>query len=364
MKEIVIFCQSYPQIKIALYLVTQNYEDHSITVVIPGNHDLFKFFELVNEKIFQNKVNIVYFARYPRNITRAHKLKSLFYLIPHIIQERRYLGAIHSEHFSGLKDADIYFFSRHWSDYAFYLLKRLGKLNRLTYIPDPAIDGLPLATPYSKNIYDLAALVVAKLIFSYDITMGKYLRQRFLRIPDNFVQQRVHRIIDRDERDKMLKDFDFGQFQVRNADDFDVVYFDHMVERTMIPADSFDKLIVKVFDMLCRYFPENRIAVKHHPGHHTAHSVIKKGVVIDKFIPAEFLFSSKVRMYLSPYSTSLAGAGNVSAVSLLELISFGDDHDRQQLRADLIGKSGNKVIFPKTLEEFEEILINLTQQTN
>ncbi len=51
-KQIVVFCDSYPQIENALYLITSNYHDSLVTIVTHGNRDLFKFFQALNDRLF------------------------------------------------------------------------------------------------------------------------------------------------------------------------------------------------------------------------------------------------------------------------------------------------------------------------
>ena len=95
MNKIVILCENYLSIPRTLYLVTQNYHDSQVTVVISRLHDLFKFFQVINEKVFHNTINLVYLAPYDlQRATAKGIIKKAFHVLPDIIGERRYLRKI------------------------------------------------------------------------------------------------------------------------------------------------------------------------------------------------------------------------------------------------------------------------------
>jgi len=361
-KEVVIFCQSYTQIKGALYLITHNYDTRLITLVIPGNHDLYKFFKLVDVKWFHDKVHIIYFERYKRRISQKEKVKSILYVLPDIIRERRYLKAIYSKYFTKLRGAEVFFFSRYWSDYAFYILKKIGKRNRLVYVPDPAADALIIGKVAPTNITDLAISVVLKLIFGWDITIGKYIGQVVNGIPDKLIEKDVDKVIGREERDEMLRDIDLSKFQVFNVEDYDVIYFGHDMKQTRLSRNTMKKELSEIFAILSKYFPENRIALKYHPQRINDKTIINVGVVLEDFIPAELLYNEKVKIYLSPYSLSIANVEKGLAISLIDLISFKNDRIKQQEKDALMKRSRMEILFPKSLDEFEQIVADSKRQ--
>ncbi len=85
------FCADYGNIPSALYLATRNYQTRPVTLVIPGNHDLFQFFQAVNERVFQNTINLIYFESYPARRVSAKGLNKVFHTSSDIVGERRYL---------------------------------------------------------------------------------------------------------------------------------------------------------------------------------------------------------------------------------------------------------------------------------
>jgi len=61
-------------------------------------------------------------------------------------------------------------------------------------------------------------------------------------------------------------------------------------------------------------------------------------------------------MYLGINSLAIANVEKGVAVSLMELVTFKNDAVKEGLMDILIKTSRSKVLFPKSLEEFEQIL--------
>src|SRR3972149_6918997 len=90
--EAVIFCESYPQIKNALYIAAQNYPERPVTIFVTGNDDLFRFFSWLKEKGILEKATLVRLGAYRGRIAgTGSKVKKAFFILPDVIGERRYL---------------------------------------------------------------------------------------------------------------------------------------------------------------------------------------------------------------------------------------------------------------------------------
>src|SRR3990170_4805752 len=110
-KEIIISANSYLQYKNTLYLVTQGYRKYPITILTP-NHDLFRFFSVINEKVFNGEITLIYFDNFqpdPRRKT-ARDLSKIFYILRDIIRERRYLKDTFNKYLAGIAGCDFFFF--------------------------------------------------------------------------------------------------------------------------------------------------------------------------------------------------------------------------------------------------------------
>ncbi|MFC1954511.1 hypothetical protein ACFLVZ_01650, partial [Chloroflexota bacterium] len=324
MKKLVIFCDSYDEIETALYLITHNRQDRLITIVIPGNHDLFEFFKTVNKKLFHNLISMKYFKLYSGQLAKGSMITKIFHIIPDIVKERRYLDGIFRRYFTGLSDAEVYFLARYMNPVTFYLVKKLGKNNSLIYMHYARnADVVEKYTP--RNINDLVVLTIYKLVYGREIIMGKlpYMRG-FACIPDNFLREEVDRAIDFEKRNEMMKGFNLDQFEnIFEMSKYSVVYFDQNLIRTSdIPdEDVFKRELAQIFDILAMYFPEGEIARKYHPHYLEEKMRIGIGDILPDFIPAEFLFNENVKMYLSLFSSSISNVRKGLAVSIADLIS-------------------------------------------
>ncbi|MFC1952778.1 hypothetical protein ACFLWR_01425 [Chloroflexota bacterium] len=360
MSEVIIFCESFLQVKNALYLVTKNYKEHPVTLVISGHEDLLKLFHVVNEKAFVNAVNIVHVKAYPARMARTTSLiiKAL-YLLPDIASEKRYLRNIYEKHLAFLSGNDVYFFDRCFNPITFYFLKKLSKANRITFMPDSSYDVIQRLKSYPRNIKELAVFLSYKLIYGYDLTMIKYPYLRGIpTIPDRFFRDNVTKIIDKEESGILLQDFDTGQFKIMDTDEYRVMYFDtDLVNSAYISdSDAVLKVLNGVFNSLSKFFPEETVALKYHPDYQGDKNLIKFGHVLPDYIPGEFLYDPGIVMYFGFYSMALSNVKTGLTVSLIDLVNFDRNETREQIKSELIQLSCTDILFPQSLDEFEGIL--------
>jgi len=368
MSKTVLFCENYGAINTTLYLATRDCHNCQVTVV-PGLYDLFKFFQVINERVFHNALSLVYFESYRAGRVEARGTRKIFHVFPDIAGERRYLKEFFNKHFAQLEGCEVFFHSRGHSGAKFYLLKKLSKRSRLECISQPPPPySMTKYTP--KSIRDLVSLAILKLIYGFDIVMGQFPAQNpvsygFAYIPDQFMEKKVS-WVERDEMAKdMMKDLDLSRFRVFDTGNYSVIYFDQDLIRAGHISDgaTFKRELTGVFDVLGRYFVEREIARKYHPGQSANKNMIKVGDILPDFIPAEFLYKDSVKMYLTVCSTSIANVEKGLVVSLVDLITFKNDKTREQLKGYLIQCSRSDILFPKSLDEFERVVAGIKQQT-
>ena len=359
-KEIIISANSYLQYKNTLYLVTQGYRKYPITILTP-NHDLFRFFSVINEKVFNGEITLIYFDNFqpdPRRKT-ARDLSKIFYILRDIIRERRYLKDTFKKYLAGITGSDFFFFGR--GSTCFFLVKSLVGRNRAVYLSSYPIAAAP--KQYAPtNIAELTRLIILKLTFGWGIALGKVAHVNGVpHIPDWFLKKKVDRVIGEEERDEMLKGFELDQFKVFDTAKYSAMYLDDNLINSghILDKDTFRKEIGEVVGILTKYFPSNEIARKYHPDYSSDRTVIEVGDILPDFIPAELLYHDKVKLYLGDSTTAIANVEKGLAISILNLISFKNAEIREQLKEVLIRMSRSKLLFPRTLGEFEEILISL-----
>ena len=84
------------------------------------------------------------------------------------------------------------------------------------------------------------------------------------------------------------------------------------------------------------------------------------GAELPIYIPAEFLYSDRVQLYLGISSSAIANVRGGQAISLLELISFKDESVRERFKQRLVQTSRTKILFPSSLDELERMIISIT----
>jgi len=369
MNGTIVFLESYGRIEYDLSVAIRDWRDRSITIVVPGNRDLFKFLRVLNEKVFGNRIHLLNLEPYRPRRAQAKGVSKIFHALQDVMRERRYLKEIFDKYFAELEGCEVFFHSRGYSSLKCYLLKKLSKKNRLTYI----CHGPPYMGKYTpRNVVDLARLIILKLINGRDIALGQFPDKSphdkgFAYLPDEFMKSKVGRVIDWAEKSEMSEGFDLSQFKVFDVGNYSVIYFDEgLMECDYMQVDKskFGKELGRIFDILSKYFPEKEIARKYHPGYSSDKTMIKIGDVLPDFIPAELLYDDGVKMYLSVFSFSIANVEKGLAVSIADLISFKSDELKNRLKERLIQRSKSKIVFPESLDEFERILIDLKEQRN
>ncbi len=366
----IIFCAAYGNIPSALYWTTNNSQNYPVILVIIGNHNLFRFFEVINEKVLNNSINLIYLEPHRLRRAKAGSINAIIHLLPDIIKEKQCLKNIFNQYFAKLEGCEVFFFSRGFDGALFYLLKKLSRKNTLIYMAYYLFPQYNTMCEYAPtNLVDFVRLIIYKLLYGWDITTGKYpccqspYLTGFSFISDKFIEKEVDRVFNEEEKSKMMKKFDLSRFKIFDASNYSVIYFDDgLINSSLkgcnINKETFKKELTQIFQILIKYFPENKIAYKYHPGYSGDKTLITIGDNLPDFIPAEFLYNDNTKIYLGIFSFSIASVEKGLAVSLADLISFSGKL-RNQLKESLIKTGKSKILFPKSLGEFEQILINL-----
>jgi hypothetical protein len=364
MKKVVIFCGSYGQINYALQLIQKHRLDSSFMVVISDYPDLFQFFQIINEKVFQNVLNLVYLEEYKKRRTRGkNKVTKLLGAFPDIICEKRYLKKLFTKHFANVSNNQIFFISPGYSGITFYMIKKLRFRNSLIYISPPP----PYLEEYiPRNPKDLAKLIISKIIYGSGLAASKISASKgFPCVSERYIKNNTQLTINA-EQEGLMEGFDLSKFRVFDTGNYDIVYFDDNLIGNGYINDSviFKRELTAIFNIITKYFPENKIAYKYHPGYSGDETIINTGTKLPSFIPAELLYNEKTQLYLSTFSWSIAHIEKGLAVSIANLITLKDNSIKEKMTQILINESKSKILFPKSLDEFEQIISNLQIRTD
>ena len=358
MEGIVIFCGAYHQVKNALYVITQNHPKRPITIIIPTVvRDFFKLFNAFNERLFHNTLNLMQIELFQPKRAQARGLKRIFYILPDIIRERRHWKETFNKYLSEIEGCEVFFFDRGFNQFS--LVKNLTKRNRIVYISCYPTGTDPVQyTP--RNIVDLVKLIIMKLIYGPYMSIAGYPHSEgFPNVSDRFMEKEVDSVIEGEERDEMMKDFHLSQFNIFDTGNYRVIYFDSGLLGTPCLKDDniHRRELAEVFAILIKYFPENEIALKYHPDRpEEKKKFIQIGNILPDFIPAELLYNDNIKMYLGICSSSLANVEKGLAVSIMDLISFRNDKMRNGMKEILLKMSRSEILFPKSLDDLEQIL--------
>jgi len=116
--------------------------------------------------------------------------------------------------------------------------------------------------------------------------------------------------------------------------------------------------ITVVEDVLSLLNKEN-VYIKNHPKVEIKRTdLLNRMKVLPDFLPVELFFASVRGLVISFHSASLVTASkfdNLTAVSLLKIVGH-DTEFRRKVMADLTLKSGARIVFPDTVEEFKLLL--------
>jgi len=361
--RIVILGESYASILYVLYRLTNRKRDVPATIFIPALKDLYTLFQVINEKVFNNSLELIYYPPYAPKRAETRGIKRLLCVLPDILGERRHLKQFYNRHFAQLEDADIMFPSPGYSGAKIYVLRRLRKRNRLIFI-DP---GPPYMSRYSpRSLHDIATLLIYKMIYGKDVQLGQFppvnpWDKGFPLIPDSFMKNSIDSVIDWSNRAEIMESFDWEKLRVFDTGGYKVIYFHQDIVGRYVPdRDTFSRELNSIFDIVLRYYPEKEIARKYHPGHEFNKDVIEVGEELPIYIPAEFLYNEKIQIYLGIFSSSIANVRGGQAISLLGLISFNDESIRERFKERLIETSRTEILFPSSLEELEGIIANIS----
>jgi len=353
LKNIIILCQSYRQLINTLSVIEKEKNESNVIVFVLNHNNLYKALCDISKTVYENKIKIKFIARY------QSKTSSLSSKLFEIVKEKAFLTNQFNVHFKNIKNYSIYFSSRHFSDYGFFIINNLAINNKIIYIPSPDADLLPTKRKISFKPKQIANFIINKFIFGYRISQSEYISHIFPFMDNSFFNKNVNKIFSITERENMISQLDLNKFKIWNEEKFEVLYFGHNALNIRSSKIVFKKIMNEVFNILSKYFKENKIASKYHPGR-VNDTIIKKGTILDNYIPSEFLYSNSIKLYISIYSSSLASIKNGTVISLIDLIPTENSKLKEEVKKRLIDMSRVKIKFPSTLNEFEKIIIDLS----
>lgn len=363
MNKLIIFCEGYgQQIENTLQLTNKNVGKRPITIIVSGYSDVFSCLQEINEKKYSGQVELIFLQPLRLN-PKSGMINRMRYLIPDIVKEKNYLKSVWRQYFSELADCDVYFHSRGYNGTKHFLLKKLSVKNKIFYIPPSFPPYMEHYLPSTLN--EFGKLLLFKSVYGFDIALGQFYSTRgFPWMTDGFLQRIVTHEIGPDERDSLMSDFSFDDFKVFDTGKYKVIYFDDNTIGAgyLIDVETYRKEITDILEVVLKHYPEKQIGRKYHPGYEGDGNLVKYGEIIPSYIPAELLYDAKTELYISIFSRSIANLTEGTPVSVADLISFRDRKEKEAFREDTIRVSKKTILFPGTLQELDNILIDLKRK--
>ena len=254
-KLVLILAQSYPHVKNVLYLIDLYINDSAeIKLLIFQNNYLYKFFSEINKEHFNNKVKIKFIPKYS---TIYNNIFIKYLLIADKIFLYKYYR-LTCRHIAGYT---VYFFSKSFTDYGYYYLKKLHSNNKIIHIQDPGCDIYNIINGKPNSLKSLFQLIYAKLLLGKNIVYGDTGRQgfhNFFTISEKYYNKIVERIILQDERDELQSNFTLSKYALTKYSKLKVIYFDKDVVKDGLCDDlQFQNEIEKIFQIISKFVQNN-----------------------------------------------------------------------------------------------------------
>ena len=357
-KKIIIFIQSYPPLKTALYLLDKYKNKAPLSIYVFENLSIFHFFNKLNSQFFDNQIKVNFVEGY----------RGYGFIPIRTISEKLYLIKIFKKLFpneSSFKN-EIFFFSKDFTDHQYYFIKKLFKKNKMNHLPDPGCDVYQIKDKSLISLSESIKLILRIFVCGKSIRIGKITNTKsnstlFYKISDKFYNKNIDKKFLPHERDQLLKDFNLDKYSFSNKYNYEVIYYD----KELIKTKLCDKEILKddfkkIFDVISLYVSKDKVAIKL-PGIRSSKEslgILDYGVSLDHHVPAELYYSKKVKLYLGVTSTALSNIENGVIISIAYLINYYKDKEinRDRSISNQEKRSKSKIYYPKNIDEFTELV--------
>lgn len=293
-----------------------------------------------------------------KNILKACEFLKITYVeheavsLSQIVKERRKVNKELNRISELIKDAELHYSHTQFAVFCFLLVDKHRKkgndtvFHNLEYVySKPNMSSVfnknYLFTKFYqtiiKNSYHLPLEVRMSSKDSYMISLRNEYNNASSKVIDNKLEY----------YDLTLNMFQNISFEYENVENL-------FIAQTFSNEAFFDK--VKIMELL-PVINSSKVAVKNHPKLGRVEG-LEKGKELPDFLPVEMFFQKVTRNIISFHSASLITASkfkDVNTISLLDIVKTKDPF-MTRIKEDLILKSGNKILFPKSINEFKEML--------
>ena len=336
-----ILCASYKTLLFALHL---KYKGKKITVVT-YNKDLIKFCETEN-------IDCIEFEFIRPKVSTFYQFFKLKKMLDATIKK------------IDIQKGDTFFLLGKTKGYSqYYLSKELSKKNK-GYYKDSDRKQKIYKAPRSKPIFFRGVIMrfLLKTFLGLDIIY--YIGNNgdpILGISDEFLKK-----YNIDEFEPNISSEELIIDTVKNYKN-NYKKIDNLLiiddPLSMVKFDSIRAVYNKIYDLPLKFASKNhpRPIEKSEKTYSHYYDLFKNYEEVPRYVPVELFCNNIRKNVIAVLSTALITASkfqHLKAISLLELVDWYHQPSKEDFKQDFIKNSNNKIIFPKTYEELEELLMN------
>jgi hypothetical protein len=212
-----------------------------------------------------------------------------------------------------------------------------------------------------SNIREYVSLAIRKAIYGKDICLGEIPGLTgFSFMPDKFIQS--HKVIDKVSIKETMNNVDSSVFRIFNTLRHKVVLFGQDLRGVDYcrDFDLYKQEMEAVYNVVSKYYSFKEIAYKPHPEQITGDIVF--GEFMHSYVPAEYLYSDNVEIYLGIYSRCITNARRGTVISLIDLITPKSEAVKEKRKDEILEIRKINILFPKTLGELDEIIKRVSSE--
>lgn len=247
---------------------------------------------------------------------------------------------------------------------SFYLAKELSKKGCKVYYANPTEIEFKRykSSKFKPFLRGKVIKIIIKLILNLDLKHYTGRGVPFLGIDDEFIKKYNIKDYPLDQSyDEMI--VEVAKKSKCNFKRFDNLIIDQGSFQDIIKPGAIKNIYKNLLDIPVEFtFKKHpRPITKENASDLSFYQFFNNCDIVPRHIPVELLFNNIKKNIISVYSSSLITASNfkhLKSISLLELVDWCNVSFKNKVKKRLIEKSNNIILFPNSIEELKNILLN------
>ena len=284
---------------------------------------------------------------------KINYIKHNQFTISSIIRNRKKVNTELESLIQKIGENELHFSHTQFALFCFCLVKKLNDnggrtvFHNFEFVYDPINTNSYFNRKLLKNI---AKEIIIKWKYDLPLELRKSSEKSYvLSFSLKYINSYSFKIID----DKAT--FHLMVFKMLKTLKFDFPLIENLFIAQWFTNSSFfvEDKIIKILPLI----NDERVSIKYHPKLGRVESLPQCKKLPD-FLPVEIFFQKVTKNVISFHSASLITASNfdnLNVISLLDLVKTNDTF-LKKVKDDMIQKSQNKILFPQSISEFEQLL--------